>query len=97
VRSNRNDGADFVAWVSLGALVRGCTPVEVWTEGAPVREGAHALARRERGCALDRCRTPQDGGPPLHHAAQNGHADVVDKLLAAGAAMDVPSKVRGGR
>jgi hypothetical protein len=62
-----------------------------------VREGAHALARRERGCAPDRCHTPQDEHTPLHCAAQNGHVDVVDKLLAAGVAMDVPSKVRGGR
>ena len=62
-----------------------------------MREGAHALARREGGCAPDRCHTPQDGATPLDFAAQHGHVEVVKTLLAAGAAMNVPDKVRGGR
>jgi hypothetical protein len=38
----------------------------------------------------------QDGETPLHKAAWNGHPEVAKLLLAAGAAVDVPNKVRTG-
>ena len=55
---------------------------------------AHALARRERECLAERCRAPQNGDMPLHRAATNGHAAIVEQLLAAGAVTHAKSKVR---
>jgi ankyrin repeat protein len=45
-------------------------------------------------CLIERCRTPQNGIAPLHVAAQEGHATVVEQLLAAGAVTDPKTKVR---
>ena len=63
-----------------------------------MRERANALARRE-GCLPDRCRAPQWGWTPLHHAADEGNAAVVELLLAAKAdvmAKDLNVRGRGG-
>ena len=60
-----------------------------------MQEGAHAL-RRERVCVPERSRAPQDGNTPLHVAVANGHAAVLEKLLAARAATDPTDRVRGG-
>jgi hypothetical protein len=49
----------------------------------------------ETGCLPERCRAPQGGETPLHHAAEGGHAAVVEQLLAAGGAADATGKVRG--
>jgi len=57
--------------------------------------GAHALARRERLCLTERCRAAQDDYTPLHGAALEGYAAVVDQLLAAGADTETQNKVRG--
>ena len=46
-----------------------------------MQEGAHAL-RRVRVCVPERCRAPQDGDTPLDLAAANGHAVLVEMLLA---------------
>ena len=43
---------------------------------------------------LERCRAPQDGCTLLHVAAQEGHASVVELLLAAGADTDAKNAVR---
>ena len=51
--------------------------------------------RGERGVLPERCRAPQSGEMPLHHAAVEGHAAVVEQLLAAGAAKDAKNGVRG--
>jgi len=47
------------------------------------------------GCLPEPCRAPQREETPLHRAAIRGHAAVVEKLLAAGAAVDAKDKVRG--
>ena len=62
-------------------------------------EGAPALARKKRVCLTERCRAPQDGDTPLLLASCEGHAMVVEQLLAAGAdteASDLVSEERGG-
>ena len=59
-----------------------------------MQEAAHAL-RRERVCLPERCRTPQNGTTPLHIAAVNDHAAVVEMLLHAGVDKNATDKVRG--
>ena len=51
--------------------------------------------RGERGVLPERCRAPQDGRTPLHWAAEDGRAAVVEQLLAAGVAKDAKDRVRG--
>ena len=77
-------------WFSLG-LLRRCGEED---RGCGSRR---THLRGERGCLPERCRTAQDGNTPLHRAAANGHAAVVEQLLAAGADKDSKSKVRQAR
>ena len=53
--------------------------------------------RRERVCLIERCRTAQNGLMPLHTASWNGHAAVVEKLLAARADTEAKDPVSGER
>ena len=62
--------------------------------GRGCRRGCTVL-RGERGCLPDRCRAPQDGWTPLHHAAYEGRAAVVEQLLAAKADVAAKNNVRG--
>ena len=48
------------------------------------------------GCLPERCRAPQFGKTPLHHAAIQGQVAVVEQFLAARAAVDAQNEVRGG-
>ena len=57
--------------------------------------GCTHLRGREGGCLPERCHLLQVGGTPLHLAAQMGKAAVVEPLLAAGAAVDAETEVRG--
>ena len=59
--------------------------------------GAHALARPERVCPTDPCRALQKRETPLILAAWQGHATVVEKLLAAGADTEATDVVSGER
>ena len=55
--------------------------------------------RGQRGGLSEHCRAPQDGLTPLLFAALQGHAAVVEQLLAAEAnkeAKDTVSWERGG-
>jgi ankyrin repeat protein len=45
-------------------------------------------------CLIERYRTPQNGNTPLHLAALDGRATVVEKLLAAGTDKDATNVVR---
>ena len=53
-------------------------------------------ARRAGGAGggADRAGTGQIGSTPLHLAAWNGHLEVAEKLLAAGADIDATDNVR---
>ena len=53
--------------------------------------------RRRRVCLIERCRAPQVGLTPLHEASSNGHAAVVEKLLAVGADTQTKDVVSGQR
>ena len=55
--------------------------------------GARTCAARERECTTERCSAPQGGDTPLHRAALQGHAAVVELLLAARAVTDVECHV----
>ena len=67
-------------------------PVEVGnTEGCG--RGRNHLCRYLVGL-IGPCRTPKNADTPLHVAALEGHATVVEKLLAAGAVTDAKTQVR---
>ena len=57
--------------------------------------GGRTHLRGERDVLSERCRAPQHRNTPLHRAAKGGHAEVVEQLLAAGAAKDAKNAVRG--
>ena len=69
---------------------------EFGTEDREGGRGRTYLRGEEGGYLPERCHAPQEGQTPLHHAAKNGHAAVVEQLLAVGAAADAKDKVRGG-
>jgi len=52
---------------------------------------------RRRVPMLTWVRDPQDGRTPMLTAAQNGHAEVVELLVEAGADTNAPAKVSEGR
>ena len=60
--------------------------------GARVQEMAHEFEQRLGICLST---APQDGWTPLHFAASEGHATVVEQLLGAGAHIEAKSLVRG--
>jgi len=55
----------------------------------------HRVGRR--GELLTRRRAPQGGATPVYKAAQEGHWEVVQRLVQAGADKDAPEEVREGR
>ena len=55
------------------------------------------VSRREPQLPRLPCRIPgARGRMPLHEAAQNGHAAVVDQLISAGATVDAADKFTRG-
>ena len=72
-----------------------CLPLSTFgdTEGHGCGRG-RAHLHRERVRLNERCCAPQDGITPLHRAAMNGHAAVVEQLLAAGAVTGAKDKVK---
>ena len=57
--------------------------------------GCHTEVRQLVACGADMAITGRCGWKPLHLAASGGHAAVVEKLLAAGAAVDAKDKHGG--
>ena len=53
--------------------------------------------RRERVRLIESCRAAQNGHMPLHLAAVEGHAAVVEQLLAAKADKEAKNVVSGER
>ena len=49
---------------------------------------------RDGGHLCECCSAPQSGNTPLHMAANNDHAAVVEKLLASGADKEAKNVVR---
>ena len=60
-------------------------------------QGAGGKLRGGRVGVPDLCRSPQSEDTPMHYAAGQGHAAVVEKLLAAGAKLEAKGQVRGER
>ena len=62
------------------------------------RGGGAAGGRGARGAGGRSPRGPRAGrSTPLHEAASNGHVEVAEKLLAAGAAVGATDDVRAPR
>ena len=89
---------DTIIWLdkSFRFLSRSCPFGSVIQRVAGSERGSAHLRGGERGCLPERCRAPQWGQTPLHDAAENGGAAVVEPLLAAGAAVDAKDKVSQG-
>ena len=62
-------------------------------EGHGFRRGRTHM-RREGESLPEHCCAPQDGHTPLHLAADDGNAAVVEQLLAAGADTEAKCEVR---
>ena len=58
------------------------------------RELQGARRAGDAGGGADRAGPGQNGSTPLHLAAMNGHVEVAEKLLAAGADIETKQKVR---
>ena len=75
--------------------VRGRAPNQVWyRKGRGCGRGRTHL-REKQGACLSAAFLPQNWNTPLHLAASEGHAAVLEQLLAAGANKEAKNKVRG--